>query len=67
MRENQIISIQLSRQMHLTNLNTAIHRARRQVFSHGVEVQTADTGFVPHQSAQNFIKNKKQKNQQQQF
>ncbi len=44
--------------MHL-HLNIAIHRARRQVSSHGVEVQTADTGFVPHQSAQNFIYNKK--------
>ncbi len=44
--------------MHL-HLNIAIHRARRQVSSHGVEVQTADTGFVPHQSAQNFRYNKK--------
>ncbi len=67
MRENQILPIQHSRQMHLTHLNIAIHRARRQVFSHGVEVQTADTGFVPHQSAQNLYIIYKKKKKKKEF
>jgi len=47
-----------SRQKHLTHLNVAIHRTRCQVSSHGMKVQTADTGLVPHQSAQNLQKKK---------